>query len=106
MGIIASLKNIEENERARPWAIEAARCANPHSPIPFTGIDAEDGKDLVKWEGGVPKWRPVSKMCTMGCRHPECVLEQSDDPKNKGEYAGSRCGVVHNNFTIQTLFMI
>ena len=102
MSIIASLKNIEENEKARPWAIEAARCANPHSPIPFKGIDAEDGKDLVTWEGGVPKWKPVSKMCTMGCRHPECELEQSGNTKNPGEFCGSRCGIVHNNFTLQS----
>lgn len=102
MSIIARIKNIEENEKARPWAIAAARCANPHSPIPFTGIDAEDGKDLVTWEGGVPKWKPVSKMCTMGCRHPACVLEQSHKGENPGEYCGSRCGIVHNNFTIQS----
>ena len=102
MSIIATIKNIEENEKARPWAIAAARCVNPHSPIPFTGIDAEDGKDLVTWEGGVPKWRPVSKMCTMGCRHPECVLEQTHKGENPGEFCGSMCGIVHNNFTIQS----
>ena len=102
MSIIATIKNIEENERARPWAIAAARCENGHSPRPFTGIDAEDGKDLVTWEGGVPKWKPVSKKCTKGCRHPKCVLEQSGNPKNPGEFCGSRCGIVHNNFTVES----